>query len=78
MIQTLEALFDGSTLHPEVPLNLKAGTRVRIIVESVLPDTEKSHKTFLEIARSLHLQGESDWSVNIDRYLYGDIPSDNN
>ena len=77
MIQTLEATFDGTTLHPEEPLNLKAGTRVRIIVESVLPDVEKPPKTFLQTAKSLHLQGEPDWSVNIDQYLYGESISGN-
>ncbi|HEY9619981.1 MAG TPA: antitoxin family protein [Crinalium sp.] len=64
MLQTLEAIFDGKTLQPEVPLNLKAGTRVRIIVESVLPDTTTQPTTFLQTAKSLHLQGEPDWSKN--------------
>ena len=35
MPQELEAVFDGTALRPEVPLNLAVGTRVRIIVESV-------------------------------------------
>lgn len=38
MLQELEAIFDGTALQLEVPLNLKAGTRVRIILESVLRD----------------------------------------
>ncbi len=38
MLQELEAVFDGTALQLEVPLNLAASTRVRIIVESVLPD----------------------------------------
>lgn len=76
MIQSIEALFDGTTLHPEVPLNLKAGTRVRIIVESVLPDAKKP-KTFLQTAKSLRLEGDPNWSVNIDQYLYGESISGN-
>lgn len=71
-IQTLEAIFDGTTLHPELPLNLEAGTRVRIIVESVLPATGQPPKTFLQTAKSLQLQGDPDWSEDIDRYLSED------
>jgi predicted DNA-binding antitoxin AbrB/MazE fold protein len=72
MIQALEAIFDGTTLQFEEPLKLKAGTRVRIIVESVLPDVEAQPKTFLQTAKSLRLQGEPDWSENVDQYLYGE------
>lgn len=77
MIQTLDALFDGVTLVPEVPLNIKSGTRVRIIVESLLPDTKPSRKSFLQTAKSLNLQGKPDWSENIDQYLYGENISEN-
>jgi hypothetical protein len=42
MLQELEAVFDGIALQPEVPLNLAAGTRVRIVVESVLPNEVRS------------------------------------
>lgn len=68
MLQELEAIFDGTSLQLEVPLNLKAGTRVRIILERVLPDEEP--KTFLQTAKSLQLQGEPDWSEKIDQYLF--------
>lgn len=72
MLQKLEAVFDGTALQPDVPLNLVAGTRVRIIVESVLPNEIKPPKTFLKTAQSLKLQGEPDWSEKIDQYLYGE------
>ncbi len=36
MPQELEAIFDGTAFQLEAPLNLAAGTRVRIIIESVL------------------------------------------
>jgi len=55
MIQTLDALFDGETLVPEVPLNIKSGTRVRIIIESLLPETKTTPKSFLQTAKSLNL-----------------------
>jgi hypothetical protein len=77
MLQELEAVFDGTALQLEVPLNLAVGTRVRIVVESVLPNEVKSHKTFLKTAQSLKLQGEPDWSERIDQYLYGETLSDN-
>ena len=77
MIQTLDALFDGVTLVPEVPLNIKSGTRVRIIVESLLPETKITPRSFLQTAKSLNLQGKPDWSENIDQYLYGENSSDN-
>jgi hypothetical protein len=76
MPQELEAVFDGTALQLEVPLDLAAGTRVRIIVESVLPNEVKSHKTFLQTAQSLKLQGKSDWSEKIDQYLYGETLSE--
>lgn len=75
MLQKLEAVFDGTALQPEVPLNLAAGTRVRITVESVVSNEIKPPKTFLKTAQSLKLQGEPDWSEKIDQYLYGETLS---
>jgi hypothetical protein len=77
MIQTLDALFDGETLVPEVPLNIKSGTRVRIIIESLLPETKTTPKSFLQTAKSLNLEGNPNWSENIDQYLYGENSLDN-
>lgn len=77
MPQELEAVFDGTALQLEVPLNLAAGTRVRIIIDSVLPNEVKPAKTFLKTARSLKLHGAPDWSEKIDQYLYGETLSDN-
>ncbi len=65
MLQELGAIFDGTALQPEVPLNLAAGTRVLIIVERVLPNEVKPPKTFLKTAQSLNLQGDPDWSEKI-------------
>jgi hypothetical protein len=68
MIQTLDALFDGTNLLPEEPLNIKSGTRVRIIVQSLLPEVNPTTRSFLQTAKSLKLQGKPDWSENIDLY----------
>jgi predicted DNA-binding antitoxin AbrB/MazE fold protein len=76
MLQKIEAIFDGTALQPAVPLNLAAGTRVRIIVESVLSNEIKPAKTFLKTAQSLKLQGKPNWSEKIDQYLYGETLSD--
>ncbi len=76
MSQELEAVFDGTALQVEAPLNLAAGTRVRIIVESVLSDEVKPPKTFLKTTQSLKIQGDPDWSEKIDRYLYGETLCD--
>jgi hypothetical protein len=75
MPQELEAVFDGIAFQPDAPLNLAAGTRVRIIVESILPNEVKPPKTFLKTAQSLKLQGKPDWSEKIDQYLYGETLS---
>jgi hypothetical protein len=77
MSQQLEATFDGTSLQLEEPLNLAIGTRVRIIVESIMPIESIQPKTFLQTAQSLQLQGEPDWSEKIDQYLYGETASNN-
>jgi hypothetical protein len=37
MIQTIEAVFDGTNLNPSVPLNLEVGARVKITIEIKQP-----------------------------------------
>ncbi|MGB3190455.1 MAG: hypothetical protein WBB43_13665 [Limnoraphis sp.] len=69
-IQEITAIFDGQSLQLESPLNLEVGTRVKITVETLLPPNN-TPKTFLQTAQSLQLQGDPDWSENIDQYLYG-------
>ena len=70
MSQTLEAIFDGEVLRPDKPLELEPNTRVIITIESVPPTSHKP-RSFLRTARSLNLEGPSDWSTRIDDYLYG-------
>jgi predicted DNA-binding antitoxin AbrB/MazE fold protein len=77
MLQELEAVFDGTALQPEKPLNLSAGKRVWVIVESIVSNEVKPPKTFLKTAQSLKLQGEPDWSEKIDQSLYRETLSDN-
>jgi hypothetical protein len=75
MSQELEAVFDGKVLQLQSPLNLAVGTRVRIVVENIVPDEPKQPKSFLQTAKSLKLQGDPDWSEKIDHYLYGETTS---
>ena len=75
MTQKLEAIFDGTALQLEVPLNLAAGTRVWVVVEGIVPNEAQEPKTFLKTAQSLKLHGEPDWSENIDQYLSGETPT---
>ena len=70
MSKTLEAVFDGEVLRPDEPIELEPNTRVRLTIESV-DSSEKQPESFLQTARSLNLEGPSDWSERLDEYLYG-------
>ena len=64
MTKTLHALYDGKVLRPEEPLDLKPNIRVRITIEA--PEVERpERRSFLETARSLKLEGPSDWSARL-------------
>ena len=71
MIQTVEAVYDGTVLRPETPLGLQPNTRVRVTIEAVQKNGD-APSSFLRTARSLDLAGPPDWSANLDNYLYGD------
>ncbi len=71
MSHTIEAVFDGIVFHPVKPPKLEANTRVHITIDIAPPDEDKK-ESFLKTARSLNLDGPSDWSINLDNYLYGD------
>jgi predicted DNA-binding antitoxin AbrB/MazE fold protein len=69
MNTAIEAVFDGNVFLPVKPLALKPNSRVMMIVE-IIPAPPTT--SFLKTARSLNLDGPSDWSKNLDNYLYGD------
>jgi len=71
MGKMIEALFDGTALYPAETLTIEPNTRVWIVVEP-MPLAFAAPKSFLQTARSLELDGPSDWSVNLEKYLYGD------
>ena len=66
----LKAIFDGRALLPEEDIDLEPNTRVSVIIESDKLE-EKKPLSFLKTARSLDLDGPSDWSTHLDDYLYG-------
>ncbi|MCX5646494.1 MAG: antitoxin family protein [Phycisphaerae bacterium] len=70
MVQTIQAVFDGKVLRPEDPLTLEPNARVRITIET-LESREEKATSFLDIARSLNLEGPPDWATNVDAYLHG-------
>ena len=71
MSQTLDATFDGNVFRPDTPVELKPNTRVRITIEPAESSGQKS-ESFLQVARSLKLQGPPDWSSRLEEYLYGE------
>ncbi len=71
MSQTLEAVFDGKVIHPDEPITLEPNTRIRIVIETVT-EADAKPTSFLRAARSLKLDGPTDWSKNLDNYLYGE------
>jgi len=70
MSQTLDAIFDGNVFRPDRPIELEPNTRVRITIEPS-PTKERNSESFLRVARSLNIEGPSDWSSRLDDYLYG-------
>jgi hypothetical protein len=69
---TLIAVFDGTVLRPETPLDLAPNTRVRLTIE---PSAEAPPvaSSFLRTALALKLDGPPDWSDRLEDYLYGDV-----
>ncbi len=62
--QTLDAIFDGDVFRPDSPVELEPNTRVRIIIEAAETPAQKP-ESFLQVARSLKLEGPPDWSSSL-------------
>ena len=74
MGKTIYATFDGHVLCPDDAIELEPNTRVKITIETEeKPKTKR--KSFLQTARSLQLEGPSDWSARLEDYLYEDKKS---
>jgi hypothetical protein len=72
MVQTIDAVFDGTVIRPDKPLSLDANTRVRVTVET-LPVEAPQTRSFLRTAQALKLDGPADWSANFEQYLEGSL-----
>jgi predicted DNA-binding antitoxin AbrB/MazE fold protein len=70
MTKTLHAIYDGKVFRPEKQLDLKPNTRVCMTIE-VSEGEPLQRRSFLQTARSLKLEGPSDWSGHLEDYLYG-------
>jgi predicted DNA-binding antitoxin AbrB/MazE fold protein len=71
MTKIVHAIFDGEVLRPDEPVGLEPNTHVWITIEAADKNQSKSG-SFLRTARSLNLQGPSDWSTRFEDYLYGE------
>lgn len=71
MTAIIEATFDGTVFRPAEPVALEPNTPVRLIVET-LPAPAGQAASFLATAQSLKIEGPSDWSLKLKKYLYGE------
>lgn len=71
---TFTATFDGLVFKPDVAPDLTPNTRVRITVEEQEDSVPHPQtRSFLHTARSLRLDGPTDWSSRLDEHLYGEM-----
>jgi predicted DNA-binding antitoxin AbrB/MazE fold protein len=69
MTKTIEAVYDGAVFHPADPLVLEPNIRVRLTIQTI-PQVAENTESFLQVARSLDLDGPADWATNLETYLY--------
>lgn len=67
--ETITATFDGKSLLLDNPPKLEPNTRVLVWFVKLAEENQKK-RSFLNTARSLHLDGPKDWSERLDYYLY--------
>lgn len=83
MEKIVDATYDGEVVRFDEPVNLASNTKVRVLIDQ--PEDKLKLKFvkkkkggkpygFLEYARSLKLDGPSDFSTNLDDYLYHGKP----
>ena len=66
----LQLTFNGEVFVPDEPVPLAPNTRVRATIEAA-EDEQRAPKSFLDVAKSLNVDGPPDWSSRLDDYLYG-------
>jgi predicted DNA-binding antitoxin AbrB/MazE fold protein len=87
MTTIIEATYDGAVFRPSQPVALEPNTTVKLIVEAATQPNSAGSATdddpklgepysFLKVLRSIRIEGPPDWSANVDKYLYGDLHSE--
>jgi predicted DNA-binding antitoxin AbrB/MazE fold protein len=71
MALIIEAIYDGKVFHPSEPVTLRPNTRVKLVLETD-DEAKQPPQSFLQVARSLNLEGPPDWARDLDAYLYGE------
>ena len=71
MATVINATFDGTVFRPSEPVQLAPNTLVQLTVEQLLPGKTGEPYSFLDVCLAQKLQGPSDFSENLDLYLYG-------
>jgi hypothetical protein len=87
MEKVVNATFDGEVCHPDEPIDLPRDSRVKIVFDEHPSKPRKKLKleivpkkpggkpyAWLKIAREAKLSGPSDFSENLDDYLYHGKP----
>jgi Uncharacterized protein conserved in archaea len=77
MEKTVDATFDGEVFRPDEPVDLEPNTKVRLQLEVKKKKKPGKPYAFLDYLMSLNMDGPSDWSTNLDDYLYGGKSLDN-
>lgn len=85
MEKTVDATFDGEVFRPDEPVDLASNTKVRVLIDEPAKKLKlkfaKRKKggqpySFFKYCASLNLDGPSDFSTNLDDYLYHGKPFD--
>lgn len=71
MTQTATATFDGKSLVPDRPLDLRPNQRYIITVEELPAEAADETAWGVLAALSGGLEAPEDWSAEHDHYLYG-------
>lgn len=69
MNQTVTAVFDGSVLRPDAPLDLEPNKRYVLTIESSLAHEDNAWDTLEKLAGTVN--ATPDWAAEHDHYLYG-------
>jgi predicted DNA-binding antitoxin AbrB/MazE fold protein len=75
MVKTLRAIFDGTVLRPDEPVDLKPNTRVVVTIETEesAPAGEEQDYPLTRIGRLATDMGVTDLSVRHSEYAHGSL-----